>query len=215
MTVDKTSVRPERSEAQPSEVEGPARDIEDTEQVTLFDEITAYARDRGIHAQTVERWLALGEADQRALLRLAHNLRLGGNHFNDFLDWCVEISLREGCSIASVIDGDELAPTLSDSRLGRNDKLKHAKEALRRLRYPRLTRTEDEVRTRLRSLKLDPRIRLTVAPGLEGGLKVELQAGGVEALARLAREVESLADNDTAREVFALMEGKESAGVPA
>ena len=183
--------------------------------MTLAEEITSYGRDRGIHAQAVERWLALAEEDQQALLGLARGLRLGGNHFNDFLDWCVEISLRDGCSVASVIDGQELAPTLSDSRMGRNDKLKHAKEALRRLRYPRLTRIEDEVRGRLRSLKLDPRIRITVAPGLEGGLKVELQAGGVEALARLAREVESLADDETAREVFALMEGKEGAGVSA
>ena len=183
--------------------------------MTLSEEIGDYCRERGIRGQDVQRWLALGEADQRSLLELARALRLGGNHFNDFLDWCVEISLRDDCSIASVIEGKELAPTLSDSRLGRNDKLKHAKEALRRLRYPRLTRIEDEVRARLRSLKLDPRIRVTVAPGLEGGLKVELQAGGAEALARLAREVESLADNDTAREVFALMEGKEGAGVSA
>ncbi len=183
--------------------------------MTLSEEITSYARERGIHAQSVERWLALGEADQHALLGLARNLRLGGNHFNDFLDWCVEIALRDGCSIASVVDGKELAPTLADSRMGRNERLKHAKEALRRLRYPRLTRIEDEVRARLRRLKLDPRIRVTVTPGLEGGLKVELQAGGVETLARLARELESLADDETAREVFALMEGKEDAGVSA
>ena len=183
--------------------------------MALHEEITDYGRERGIRAQDVQRWLTLGEADQAAMLRLARNLRLGGNHFNDFLDWCVEISLRDGCSIATVVDGKDLAPTLSDSRMGRNDRLKHAKEALRRLRYPRLTRVEDEVRARLRRLKLDPRIRVTVAPGLEGGLKVELQAGGVETLARLAQELESLADNETAREVFALMEGKEDAGVSA
>ncbi len=183
--------------------------------MTLSEEITGYGRERGIRAQDVQRWLALDEPDQRALLRLAHALRLGGNHFNDFLDWCVEITLRDGCSITSVIDGAELAPTLSDGRMGRNDKLKHAKEALRRLRYPRLTVIEDEVRTRLRGLKLDPRIRITVAPGLEGGLKVELQAGGVDALARLARELESLAEDDAAKEVFALMEGREDAGVSA
>ena len=183
--------------------------------MTLSEQITAYSRERGIRAQDAQRWLALGEPDQRALLGLARGLRLGGNHFNDFLDWCVEISLRDGCSIGSIIDGKEMAPTLSDGRMGRNDKLKHAKDALRRLRYPRLTRIEDEVSRKLRSLKLDPRIRVTVAPGLEGGLKVELQAGGVEALARLARELESLAENDTAREVFALMEGKEGAGISA
>ena len=189
--------------------------VGDVNEMALREDITSYARERGIHAQAAERWLVLGEGDQRALLDLSRGLRLGGNHFNDFLDWCVEISLRDGCSIAAIIEGKELAPTLSDSRMGRNDRLKHAKEALRRLRYPRLTRIEDEVRGRLRNLKLDPRIRITVAPGLEGGLTVELQAGSVEALARLAREVESLAGNDAARKVFALMEGKEVADVPA
>lgn len=184
-------------------------------ETALREDITSYARECGIHAQAVERWLVLEEGDQRALLDLSRGLRLGGNHFNDFLDWCVEISLRDGRSIASIIDGKELAPTLSDGRMSRNDRLKHAKEALRRLRYPRLSRIEDEVRGRLRSLKLDPRIRITLAPGLEGGLTVELQAGSVEALVRLARELESLAENDTARELFALMEGKEIAGVSA
>ncbi len=183
--------------------------------MAVREDIANYARERGIHAQAVERWLALSEGDQRALLDLSRGLRLGGNHFNDFLDWCVEISLRDGCSIAAIIDRKELAPTLSDNRMGRNDRLKHAKEALRRLRYPRLTRTEDEVRVRLRRLKLDPRIRIAVAPGLEGGLTVELQAGSAEALARLARELESLAGDDAAIELFSLMEGKEVADVSA
>lgn len=183
--------------------------------MALREDITSYARERGIQAQAVERWLALSEGDQRAILDVSLGLRLGGNHFNDFLDWCVEISLRDGCSIAAIMDRKELAPTLSDSRMSRNDRLKHAKEALRRLRYPRLTRIEEEVRARIRGLKLDPRIRITMAPGLEGGLTVELQAGSVEALARLARELESLAGNDSARELFALMEGKEVASVPA
>ena len=172
--------------------------------MALHEDIADYARERGIRPQDVQRWLALAEPDQAAMLRLARTLRLGGNHFNDFLDWCEEISLRDGCSVAAVIGGQEMAPTLSDSRMGRNDKLKHAKEALRRLRYPRLTHIEDEVSRKLRSLKHDPRIRITVAPGLEGGLKVELQAGSVDALARLAREGIDLAEGEAVLDQRAL-----------
>ncbi len=52
--------------------------------------------------------------------------------------------------------------------------MKRIKESLRRLRFPRLAQTEDEIHGKIRALKLQPEIRMTVAPGLEGGrLQIE------------------------------------------
>jgi hypothetical protein len=56
--------------------------------------------------------------------------------------------------------------------------LKRIKEQLRRRRFPRLAETEDQIRNHINSLKLQPEIRLSVTPGLEGGqLNVEFEAG--------------------------------------
>lgn len=173
--------------------------------------IFQYARERGIKDETVRRWQALGAPDQGSLLELARALKLGQSHFLDVLDWCTEISLRDGMPLAALIARDEIALVLRDTRLGRNDKVKHVKATLRRLRYPRLTRIEGEVQQRLRSLRTDPRITLAVAPGLEGGVKVSFSALSAEGLERLALEVAAVARAQETRELFELLSGTDDA----
>jgi len=173
--------------------------------------ISNYARERGIQRETQRRWQGLCEADRGALLELAIGLRLGQNHFRDVLDWCIEIALRDSVSIASIVSSDAVVLVLRDSHLGRNDKLKHVKETLRHLRFPRLTRIEGEVQKHLRALRTDPRISITVAPGLEGGVKVELSAHSADSLEGLALEVASMAREESTRKVFDLLAGTEDA----
>lgn len=175
--------------------------------------ISQYARERGIQDDTVRRWQALGEPDQGSLFELARALKLGQSHFRDVMEWCTEISLRDRVPIASIIECDEIALVLHDARLGRNDKVKHVKATLRRLRYPRLTRLEGEVQQRLRALRTDPRITLAVAPGLEGGVKVAFSALSAESLERLALEVASVAREEKTRELFELLSGTDDAAL--
>lgn len=175
--------------------------------------ISQYAEERGIHWDLLRRWQGLSELDRGALLETARTLRLGQNHLRDVLDWCIEISRRDDVPIASILNRDEVALVVADSRLGRNDKIKHVKASLRQLRYPRLTRIEGEVRKRLRALKTDPRISFVVSPGLEGGVKVEFSARDAENLERLALEVASLARREDSRELFDLLSGNEDASL--
>lgn len=173
------------------------------------EKILTYARKHGVKQDTVARWLELSTPDQTALLELGEALNLGENHFRDFLDWLIEISLRDGATIVSLVTGEMIAPTLSDLRLSRNDKLKHIKQAVRRYRFPRLSRLEDEMRKRIRKLKTDPRITITVPQALEGGVRVELCVTSAESLARLGREIELLAQSEAAKAVFEILSGKE------
>lgn len=179
----------------------------------LENAIAGYARERGIQRETLHRWQELSEVDQQALLKLATALKLGQNHFRDVLDWAIEISLRDDMSIAAIVGADAIGLVVSDTHLGRNDRLKHVKESLRRLRYPRLTRLEGEVRKRLRTLRMDPRITFSVAPGLEGGVKVEFSAHCPENLEQLALAVAALAREENTREVFDLLAGSEDANL--
>jgi hypothetical protein len=53
-------------------------------------------------------------------------LQLGENHLRDFLDWCEEIVLRDGGTVAGLLSQPELRQPL-EAKLGRNDKLKAIK----------------------------------------------------------------------------------------
>lgn len=171
-------------------------------------EIIAYSEARGFHKQTLGRWLEMTEADRRALWGLVKDLKLGENHLRDFLDWLEEIGLRDGVGISEVLKGESLLRISSDPRLGRNDKLKQIKEELRRLRFPRLARTEEEIRRRIRELKLRPQIQISVPPGLEGGVTVQVKAASYEEWVQLAEELGALSERKAMKEIFGLLEGR-------
>jgi hypothetical protein len=178
----------------------------------IHQQIEAYCRLKGFHPQTRSRWLAFRVDDREALLGLAQELKLGENHFKGLLDWLEEIALRDGTGIAAVLSREELSRIATDPRLGRNDKLKRIKDELRRLRFPRLARIEEEIQRRVRGMNLDPRVRLMVPAGLEGGtVTVEMRAGSSDELQRLSAELARAVEGDEMKAIFALMRGEMAA----
>jgi hypothetical protein len=162
-----------------------------------------YAESKAFRSQTVERWLGWREADRNALWHLVAELKIGENHLRDFMDWLEEIALRDGTTIHDVLAEKTIARIETDPRLGRTDKLKRIKEALRRRRFPRLAETEDVIRERIRELNLDPDIHMSVPPGLEGGrLEVHFTVSSQTALQRLARKLSDAAERDSVRDIF-------------
>lgn len=178
----------------------------------LEQKILAYASQKGFHQQTLNRWLRLATTDREALLDLALQLKMGENHFRDFLDWLEEISLRDSVSLYQILNGQSFLRILSDPRPGRNDKLKQMKEEVRRLRFPRLARMEEEIRKRIREMRLSRQIQLTVPSGLEGGtLTVQMTATNYGELEKLVREFARALDQNSLREIFAILDGGENA----
>ena len=172
-------------------------------------EIRAYAASKGFHPQTVERWLSWDAADGGALERLALPLKISENHLRDLMDWLEEVALRDSVSIQAVLSTKAVDNIATDPRLGRADKLKRIKEHIRRLRYPRLAETEDAIRVKIQELKLHPEIRLSVAPGLEGGnLRVEFAAANYDELKRLAEKLHQAAEKKLPAEIFDLLAGQ-------
>ena len=173
-------------------------------------EIRAYATGKGFHPQTVERWLSWDAADGGALERLAFALKISENHLRDLMDWLEEIALRERIAVHTILASKAIADIETDPRLGRADRLKRIKEHVRRLRFPRLAETEDAIRAKIQELKLHPEIRLSVAPGLEGGdLRVEFSAANYDELKRLAEKLRQAAEKSLPAEIFALLAGQE------
>jgi hypothetical protein len=174
-------------------------------------EIQAYCRGKGFHPQTEARWLGLKDSDRSALFALIQQVKAGENHLKDLLDWLEEISLRDGIGIAAQVKN--LSAIVDDPRLGRNDKLKRLKDELRRLRFPRLARLEDDIERRIRELKLAPGISLRVPQGLEGGsVAITIQAGSRDEIRRLADETVVAIESEPMKEIFTLLHGDTAEG---
>jgi len=136
-------------------------------------------------------------------------LKIGENHLRDLVDWLEEISLRDGLQVRQTLGNGSIAALESDPRLGRADKLKRIKDQIRRRRFPRLAQTEDSIRARVQELKLQPEIRLTVPPGLEGGrLRVEFDASSQDELRRLIAKLAGVTGKEAVREIFGLLAGR-------
>jgi hypothetical protein len=159
----------------------------------LDDAIRNFAAERHYAAKTVDRWLHLAPADRKALLDLARELRLGEHQLGDLWEWAEEIALRDGTSIAAVLD-DALLRTAGRQQLGRNDRLKLVKEALRRLRFPELSATQERLASLVRALNLPANVRVVLPAHLEGdAIRVEIAASSPGALQVAAERLHAAA----------------------
>ncbi|MGH7871193.1 MAG: hypothetical protein ACREQO_03120 [Candidatus Binatia bacterium] len=124
--------------------------------------------------------------------------------------------MRDGAAIATILASPTIESIATDPRLGRADKLKRIKEQVRRLRFPRLARIEDEIRTKIIALKLPSGITVSVPAGLEGGkLQVEFSAGTNEEFAALSAQLNHAAAKEEARNIFQLLSGRHPDEGPA
>lgn len=172
----------------------------------LAEQIFTYAQQKHLNPQTLARWQAWTELDQAALFEFVYELQLGENHLKDFLDWCEECALRDGGTIAELLVRAEIRQPLT-AKLGRNDKLKAVKEALRKIRYPRLSRLEEELRAAVKALDLGGRVRISLPPSLEGDeMTVELKARNVQELCESLERLRQRVDEGAIQRLFELLD---------
>jgi len=147
---------------------------------SITDQLIAYAQEKRLSAQTLQRWQAWPENDQAAFFPIANALQLNENQLRDFLDWLEEITVRDGNNVSEVLAGSEIQHLLH-TKLSRSDKLKTLKAALRKIRYPRLSQLEDELRAAIKALDLGDRVRVSFPPALEGDeITFEIKARNIE-----------------------------------
>jgi hypothetical protein len=171
-----------------------------------FDEaLRAFAAERKYHGATVDRWLQLQAGDGAALLDLARGLRLGENQLRDLWECAEDIATRDCTSIAQVLANDAIARA-TRRQVGRNDKLKLVKGALRRLRFPVLVATEDRLRDLVRDLQLPANVRVTLPDCLEGDrVRVEIVATSVASLRDSVARLLEAAQTPACVDIFELL----------
>src|SRR6185369_17043261 len=104
-------------------------------------------------------------------------------HLADVLDWLDDIAARGGTRPAAALANPSLRAALGGGG-SPPDRLKRWKEALRRLRYPRLAAREQEFAAAVRALELGRGVTIAPPAALEGGVvTLTIRAGSVAELA--------------------------------
>ena len=167
--------------------------------------LRAFAAERRYHPETVARWLRLAPADAGALLDLAKELRLGEHQLCDLWIWAEEVGARERSGVAGVL----AHTTVTAARrrpVGRNDRVKLVKGALRRLRFPQLSALEDQLAGEVRRLELPANVRVTLPDNLEGDtIRIDITAGSAAALRAAAAAVIAATDSSACARLFELL----------
>lgn len=168
-------------------------------------DIRTYATARSYSAATTERWLQLCPEDAKALLQLATELRLGENQLRGLWEWSEEIAQRDGLSLARVLQHDSVRAGLR-SNVGRNDRLKLVKGALRRLRFPQLAAVEQQLAALIRELELPRNVRVTLPAFLEGeSVRIEITADTDRAWLAAAVSLQAAAEHPACKRLFELL----------
>src|SRR5918992_1014992 len=171
--------------------------------------IQEYALSKGFHPQFQQRWLNWNLKDGAALVRIAISLKAGENQLRDLMDWLEEIALRDGVAICEVLESKAISEIRTDPRLGRADRLKRIKDQIRRMRFPRLSQIEDLIVSKIRQLRLQPAVRLSVPAGLEGGdLQIEFAAGSPAELKTILAKLNAAAESESLAEIYSLLKGE-------
>jgi hypothetical protein len=109
------------------------------------------------------------EAERAVLAAIVAALRPSAHHLTDALDWLDDVAARDGVRPAAVLDAPSLRAALAASGSA-PDRWKRWKEALRRLRHPRLAAREQAFRDAVRALDLGRDVAIAPPAGFEGGV---------------------------------------------
>lgn len=107
--------------------------------------------------------------ERTALADVVAALRPSAHHLGDVLDWLDDIAARDGVRPAAPLADPTLRAALASSGSA-PDRWKRWKEALRRLRYPRLVAREQAFRDAVRALDLGRGASVVPPADLEGGV---------------------------------------------
>ncbi len=145
--------------------------------------------------------------DERAAIAdVVATLRPSPRHLADVLDWLDDIAARDALRPAAVL----ALPALRSALLGGGsppDRLKRWKDALRRVRYPRLAAREQDFVAAARALELGRSVTIAPPAALEGGVvTLTIRAGSAAELDTILDALDRARDAGALARLFALLD---------
>ncbi|MGD8701004.1 MAG: ParB/RepB/Spo0J family partition protein [Desulfosarcina sp.] len=138
----------------------------------------------------------LSSTDAMALTEFFNRITAGLNVQRELLDLIVDISRRDGCAIADLIQRDDVTRVLSDPETPAPQKVQALRKMIKAIRFPALSQAEANFHQMVQSVKLDPHIQIQPPRFFEGkNYRVSMTLSSRRQLKRLQLELDKLADH--------------------
>jgi hypothetical protein len=152
--------------------------------------IRELAAERRLPATHLARWLAMDNASRTAMLDIACRLRLRTGQLVTAIETLEEIAVRDGVTVAHILDRPEVRRP-ADGPGSTPSRASALLEQLRALRYPRLRKMQEQLRSDLAALKLPRGVSVDLPKDLGSDeLTVSLRVRSADELARLLEALE-------------------------
>ena len=135
------------------------------------------------------------------LSQLITRLKLSKSKQVELIENCAVIKERDGLNIESILKSEEVNEIFSDQKIGLVTQGDRIREYLRKLRYPRLTRAEENFHKKKENLKLKG-IDLIPSPYFEGEeFKVSFSFTTVDEFKKRLALLQSIAEKEELKEI--------------
>ena len=120
-------------------------------------------------------------------------LKFSRNKRNEIIDTIYDITQRDECSMSDILNSKGLKDILGNKELNIPQKGKRVRHLLRKLRYPKIVKAEEDFLRIQGELDLGDDIRLTPPPFFEGErYGIEFEFGTINELEENVKKIESI-----------------------
>lgn len=160
----------------------------------------------GISLANAAKVSRFSPGEQRALLGAVTGLKLGENKLRQCLEMAEEIAQRDQLSLGQLFDSETFALLREKERRNSSERTELFRKALRSLRYPELTREEEQFQRLRKKLVLPPSVSLEPPEFFEGDtLKVAFRFRSPGELKLILEKLEAAADGETLRMLLEML----------
>jgi len=139
----------------------------------------------------------LPAGDRLALYRLFTSVHLSASKQAEIIESCSDISRRDTTSVCRILQSEGIQEILAAPNPNLSQKGEQVRAWLRRFRFPRLTRREEQFTALAKRLPHAGGVRLVPPPSFEGGTyRIEIAFSQQESLAAAARTVHALSEDE-------------------
>ena len=138
----------------------------------------------------------LEEDDRKALFGLLSRIHLSASKQEEIVSHCMDISLRDGTGCRELVQDREIQKIIAEDKLPLSQKGDRIRALLRKRRFPRLSRHEENFLQQRKKMHLPAGVQLLPPPFFEGGrFRLEIEFNHAGDLQKKAEAILSLANN--------------------
>ena len=169
----------------------------------MEEEVKRYVLKEEVSRSNIRRLAAFSAEDRRETMILLASLKLGENSLREILTLLGEIGRRDGSGVREILHLREIGEILSHPELTSGQKTERVKKTLIRLRYPKMSRLEEQFEKRRKNLNLPPGVSLYPSPFFEGrGLRIGFEFQSIEQFRHILSSLLSLEEKREFREMI-------------